>query len=320
VFNESVGGWVYADEVIATDYFTGKRKAVNATTRLANGYIGIESRMAYHTNVLDTFKVPVSSLKKGVPYFGVEWEINVERVPDMWLATDRKAIVTRDGSLGDDGVEVVTLPMTLSDHQQYWPGVFDRLADSAAETWTDGRCGIHVHVSRSSFTRVGLLKFIYFLNRSDVVRFVARRDSSEYAARNPLMGLGKNKTTPVNGRYSIVNTRKSETIEVRAFATTDEVDELLGCVELVAAARVFTETTGRHDLTDDEFLVFLEGARKEYPRLYSWLRLMYTSGTDAVWTQKSPFESLWTSVKKVPGVPIKAPLTKGVTLDEVSSM
>ena len=54
----------------------------------------------------------------------------------------------RDGSLGNYGVEIITIPLLPQDAKdvEMWEGLCQRLRK--AKSWDTGRCGLHVHIGR----------------------------------------------------------------------------------------------------------------------------------------------------------------------------
>ena len=54
----------------------------------------------------------------------------------------------RDGSLGNYGVEIITIPLLPQDakDEEMWEGLCQRLRK--AKSWDTGRCGLHVHIGR----------------------------------------------------------------------------------------------------------------------------------------------------------------------------
>ena len=55
-----------------------------------------------------------------------------------------------DGSLGSNGCEIITIPLNPQDalDTAFWEPLVDSIKD-VAESWNTGRCGLHVHLSRT---------------------------------------------------------------------------------------------------------------------------------------------------------------------------
>jgi len=88
--------------------------------------------------------------------FGIELEADYGNEKDA-AARDVTfgdlSYVKRDGSLTDDGIEIVTHPCSLRYHlEQYpWDEILSSLADYGFRSHDTSTCGLHVHVSRSAF-------------------------------------------------------------------------------------------------------------------------------------------------------------------------
>lgn len=57
----------------------------------------------------------------------------------------------RDGSLGDEGVEIVTHPATLNYHltKLAWDRIIETATDNGYTSHDTETCGLHVHVGRA---------------------------------------------------------------------------------------------------------------------------------------------------------------------------
>ena len=92
----------------------------------------------------------------GKRYFGVELEVdrggeihgNARRVTEL---APEQIYCKHDGSL-DDGLEIVTHPMTLDYHcnQMPWQNIVDLLKEMGYRSHQTTTAGLHVHVNRSS--------------------------------------------------------------------------------------------------------------------------------------------------------------------------
>ena len=101
----------------------------------------------------------MSSHGVGTRYLGVELEIDgagesSDHARKIQCAGNRDCehiYIKHDGSL-DDGLEVVTHPMTLSYHmsEMPWQAVIDKARQLGYTSHQAGTCGLHVHVNRSS--------------------------------------------------------------------------------------------------------------------------------------------------------------------------
>lgn len=153
-----------------------------------------------------------------------------------------------DGSIS--GVEIVTHPATLRWSQGFdWDSLLRSLRLAGCEI--DEGYGLHVHVSRNAFRRVGQrstphqmtwLMFMY-RNANDLQR-LARRYGSRWASfRTPMPGELKQKSTDQisrDDRYVAVNCNNAKTYELRFFKSTLRTSEFMAALELADASVEYT--------------------------------------------------------------------------------
>jgi hypothetical protein len=103
----------------------------------------------YHYSHGCTINLPKKKYKHRI---GVELE--VEATSETNLQKIRKFesnwfFMERDGSLNDNGVEFVTIPLLPSDAKNpiFWGPLCAALAPKA-RSWDSGRCGLHIHIGR----------------------------------------------------------------------------------------------------------------------------------------------------------------------------
>ena len=97
---------------------------------------------------------------KGLRHFGVELEIddggtvnsNAQKLLDIANANAENLYIKTDGSL-DEGLELVTHPMTLEYHlnEMPWAEVLRKAQSMGYLSHAAGTCGLHVHISRLAF-------------------------------------------------------------------------------------------------------------------------------------------------------------------------
>lgn len=194
-------------------------------------------------------------------YMGVELEVDdIEEITSPGRSAKEVANVANgliyckhDGSI-DNGYENVTHPATLKFHQNIagWNDILDTIRSSgygAADC-----CGLHVHVSRDFFgddedaQDLQISKLILLMNRfwnSHIVP-LTRRDPdrlARWASRGTALDNACTKETRMSliekckhvrgNRYQAINLNNMNTIEFRIFASTTNVDHLLGTLEFV---------------------------------------------------------------------------------------
>lgn len=133
---------------------------------LTNKYTG---QRGYHCGV-----VMNQPLKDNYEFrVGIELEVefNTEdlrdefnQAPSNWFYRES------DGSLGNYGCEIITIPLLPKDAKSanFWKPLTDALQDKAT-SWDTGRCGLHVHVGREAFGKtaeeqsetIGKLLYLY---------------------------------------------------------------------------------------------------------------------------------------------------------------
>lgn len=226
-------------------------------------------------------KAPPQHNFSALTYFGIELEVErksstpesiIQEVADT-LGHDY-VILKSDGSLRD-GFEIVTAPATLEYHRLKgnWPAFFSGPAKKLT-SWESGRAGMHVHISRDSFTPLHLSKFISFINmaenRADITKIAGRTSSyATFTDNLTIVNKFKNvatkylgekvatpdtgKLVPIGARVTVasaihnmglsrgaVNVGKKHTVEVRIFRGNLNPIGFMKNLEFVAAAHEFT--------------------------------------------------------------------------------
>lgn len=194
-----------------------------------------------------------------------------------------------DGSLGDNGMEIVTMPATLEGFRDMFPfAATDMLKEKGARAWAYTNCGMHVHVSRSAFTASHMWKFIKWQteNWQKCVQF-AGRESQQWAAwNNQNMDVCRTKTsravkergyTEWNNRYSAINLTQRDTIELRYFRPNLNKDGILRVLEFIQAIYDYTKQMSYSDVFGQryEFSLlcdFMEG-KEEYKHALDYIKV-----------------------------------------------
>ena len=193
---------------------------------------------------------------KGLRHFGVELEIDVGgkdmgNANRLLAAANKKAenlYIKSDGSL-DDGLELVTHPMTLDYHlnEMPWSEVLDKARSLGYLSHRAQTCGLHVHVSRLTFgctydqQEAAIARLVYFVEKfwPELLRFSRRTQNqlNRWASRYGMKLCPKEQIAYAKnsdaGRYAAVNLTNSETIEIRIFRGTLKLNTLLATLQLV---------------------------------------------------------------------------------------
>ena len=187
-------------------------------------------------------------------YFGVELEIDgagkdddyAEEILDIANEEDDHIYIKTDGSL-DDGMEIVTHPMSLEYHKEFcWDRVMKKAVYLGYRSHQTSTCGLHVHVNRDS---LGLdreeqdeviSRILYFVEHhwNEMLKFSRRTEynMNRWAARYGYESSPKaimDKAKKNYGRYVAVNLCNYHTIEFRLFRGTLKHNTLIATLELV---------------------------------------------------------------------------------------
>lgn len=155
----------------------------------------------------------------------------------------------RDGSLGDTGCEIITVPMLPKDikDRNTWDKLISYLANKA-KSWDSPRCGLHVHIGREILgsnpeqqsETIGKLLYLYhhFLN-------------------------GTSMNTKIFGRERAYNEKDGKTEEGKAVATLgSEVLKIKGIKDRVKDGMIRKSKTDRYfdiNLSNEHTIEFRKG-------------------------------------------------------------
>jgi hypothetical protein len=245
---------------------------------------------------------------EGPLYLGVEQEMEFStgsgaRAVMNWLGEyDRSSSLfyaKHDGSLSQNGIEIVSHPMSPEWAVNDYPWELQELIGSNGGI-PDRHAGMHIHVSRDAFTDYHLWKFVYFhyANPTFVER-IAGRDPSQWASLNS-KPTRKRMTKPGavdiavgdralhtsirskqggHIRYTAVNLSNRTTAELRYFASTYDPAVMKGYFEYVRALYEFTKIAKvrnrkdpSRDLSGLSFRQWAE-ASGDYPHFMNLLTL-----------------------------------------------
>ena len=264
--------------------------------------------MGYSTNVLRhiTKDDSIKSSPFGNFLMGVELEMcsgsrsTVDNAVRDVLAQfgDDYCICKSDGSLPDDGLEIVTAPRGLAEHInrfKQWN------INTSYRAWNNNRCGMHVHIDANAFSQLTLGKFLIFINtedNKDFIRKIAGRhpaidmQAQRYCAMDGQEQLANPKTAvkgKSNERYYMVNlanltsagavrlglpdwkfSGKYNTVELRIFRASLKKERLLAQLEFTHAAVMFVRAASYRELTGGAFVTWLKKYNVLYPHLAAW--------------------------------------------------
>ena len=188
-------------------------------------------------------------------FLGIELEIDGAGESDYYanqlLAVGNKErdhiYIKHDGSL-DDGLEIVTHPMTLEYHQTEmpWEKIVREALHQGYTSHKAGTCGLHVHVNRDSLgdseweQEDTIARILYLVETfwHELLKFSRRtqqqmdRWASRYGRKDdPKDVLHTAKRS--DDRYTAVNLTPSRTIEFRMFRGTLKYNTIIATLQMV---------------------------------------------------------------------------------------
>ncbi len=204
-------------------------------------------------------------------------KVMIEAIESANIDATEYVTLKEDGSLSRcEGFEVVTRPDSPAVHKR----VFEKaLSDTTVKkymtSWTNGCCGIHIHVSRAPLSALWIGRILVFMNSKkleSLVHKVAGRTGNQYTQYIEKRLSDGADNSP--NRYEAVNTLGEHTIEFRIFRGTLAKDGFIKNIEFVEAVLEYTRPATRSLYTledEDAFRDFVCKSRKSYPSLYAFL-------------------------------------------------
>ena len=220
-------------------------------------------------------------------YFGIEVEVEdsrdlsesssyAHRLEGMELA-----YLKHDGSLSC-GYEIVTHPMSHDYYKNQASDLWDTLEHLRTyykvKSWDTSTCGLHIHISRTGFNGGGhmhrFLNLIY--SNADFYSILAGREQSRWASFDDIVSnqimYDENGNYALNEhgdykyitkrdiasklqgynteRYSAVNTRNRETLEIRIFKGTVNTNTIKSHIDLAHASVEYTRNLTVRDVRE----------------------------------------------------------------------
>jgi hypothetical protein len=245
-----------------------------------------------------------------------------------------------DGSLGDAGVEMITNPMTLKTHQQYWPKLMPTIRKHFAGWYSNkfgggsNNYGIHITVNQKYWSKINIARLSSFISSNKNFPFVmaiAQR-TSQYGGWNLAASEGKlkdqlclrpvldnslrptgKKTLRSTDRYRPVHLKNDKGhMELRMFASTLNTGSFLKNLEFVTAFWNWSKETS-YNIDYGHFITWLNTqSERLYPNLLEYLRhdqysVKNLGVIDSKWKgQIKP--SLFSQIALFPN-PLRAPTT-----------
>lgn len=238
-----------------------------------------------------------SDATPGVLFMGAELEMeNVRDHVEYWYDTNghgedysepKFSFWKEDGSLGDSGAELVTMPATLDGIRATFPwDAIDHLHTKGARAFHTGTCGMHIHVSRSAFTPTHLWRFVKLQTKNvGMCEAIAQRSQSSWArwsSHGNVDDSGASLPDYVKGkdhnhkRYVAINFQNHATVELRYFRGNMVGATIMARFEFVHAMWEYTRTLTVANVRDGaldatQFLAWAREHSTEYPKLVAFV-------------------------------------------------
>ena len=201
--------------------------------------------------------------------FGVELEVDCgddhEDLSSDLVQLDQPIYMKHDGSLGSEGVEIVTHPCSLAYHQYElrWAEIGRTCKAHDYTSHDAGTCGLHIHIGRQQMggtfghrqQTAGNLVLLANALWDQLVRFSRREEGQlEHWACRPCLNLifgveySDSELTDIalgterHGRYQAVNLCNCSTVELRLFRGTLKRDTIIASIQLANNLTLYAKT------------------------------------------------------------------------------
>jgi hypothetical protein len=227
------------------------------------------------------------------PSEGKRRSLVVARVRDAFGA---HCIVKRDGSLNDNGLEIVSVAATLKWHQEHARRFLENVKGELAG-WKHDSAGIHVHIGLKETSKLQQARCATFIGDAANQKFlnhIAGRDANNYAQRYKKK-LSAHRNAPE--RYGALNfdTYQSETMEFRLFRSNVAPLGFLKNLEFCHALTTWARYAGNLEVASAQegvrfppgrmsvrvngaaepwrlFVEWIARNRTDYRNLYRWMQ------------------------------------------------
>jgi hypothetical protein len=177
---------------------------------------------------------------------------NAKSILDVANTEDVENIyIKADGSL-NDGLEIVSHPMTFDYHKNTmpWRKIVKCAVDMGYRSHKTSTCGLHCHVNRKSLgyntteQENTIARILYFIEHhwAEILKFSRRtsyqmeRWANRYGRKNnPKEFISNVKNKSSSNRYVAVNLQNNDTIEFRMFKGTLKYNTIIATLEFVNA-------------------------------------------------------------------------------------
>ena len=230
--------------------------------------------------------------KKKTQLYGIEIEtFSIQDKAPLTIIKDIEenylkgiAICKSDGSIGDNGIEIVSTAMSfnyIKNSNLFYN--FHKQVKDFLGSYSRSSTGVHIHISRDTLTKLQILRIISFINNEMNFNYIARIAGREYFNNQYCETIFKNKDVLelnryfkdynnliYSAKYSAVNLSKKSTVELRIFKGNIRFDVLNRYLEFTDCLINFVKNT-KISLNDYvSFIKFVDENKSNYPYLYAF--------------------------------------------------
>lgn len=277
-----------------TSFMNSKYEAVSV-------YRGIHGYHHHHGGYQNAPKKSTRGHKIGVE---LEVEFNNSTLKNDWSEnfSSNWFYCERDGSLNDNGTEIITVPMNPKDIKcrDTWDGLISYLS-SKAKSWDSPRCGLHVHIGREILGNnpeqqsetIGKLLYLYhhFVNGTTMNTRIFGRDRA-YNAKDgktregdavATLGCGVLKLKEIkdtlkkgmidkssSDRYFDINLMNSNTIEFRKGRGSIKASRIITVIEYCEMMCKYAKSVKWEDISKDAFVSYVKSNISKDSPLYDY--------------------------------------------------
>lgn len=228
----------------------------------------------------------LSNENENAPFFGIELEVerkNSNGLKHKYMAgliENEHWYFKTDGSL-TDGFEIVTHPLTfnyIQQNEKVFTNSLKLLVENGYNSYDANTCGMHIHISKNNFNTWHLYRFLkFFVENKEFIAAISQRKMEklkkwaniEDDSDSSLIYKAKKKDG--NGeRYVAINLKNSQTIEIRIFRGTLNINSFMKNIEFSHALYMFTKEN--KDITLDGFKEYIEKSC-DYSNLKKFINL-----------------------------------------------
>jgi hypothetical protein len=216
------------------------------------------------------------------PYYGIELETDLYN--DVCSAaenltgidyTESDFYLKEDGSLSDDGIEIVFHPRNFKSWQEFdFQKILTTVKDYGGKSFLAYSCGLHIHRSNRDLSTVTKIKLILFFGFcSEQIIKLSQRHSPDFAKFNLFKDMpskdicykSMKKGDHAKERFQAINFENRDTIEFRVFKGTLKLSTIMAYLAFSHYVVEFCKETLLHEFIDGSSLwsKFIENLKSQ---------------------------------------------------------